>query len=91
MFTAEQLTNSLHATYLQAPVLRASALMDIKHLHSDILLALPSDLIAQTHLSDTTNPRWLTNDAGFCYNRFPPVITGVRRELREGLWTKSEV
>jgi len=65
VFMAEQLTNSLHVTYLHAPVLRASALMDVEHLHADILANLSSDLIAKAHLSDTSNPRWSTNETGY--------------------------
>jgi len=53
---AEQLTNSLRATYLHTPVLRASALMDVEHLHTNILANLPTDPIAKVHLSDTSNP-----------------------------------
>jgi len=40
VFTQEQLTNSLRATYLEFPVLRAVAIMDVDSLHSDILSAL---------------------------------------------------
>jgi len=65
VFTAEQLTDSLHATYLHTPVLRASALMDIERLHADILANLPTDPIAKTHLSDTSNPRWSTDETGY--------------------------
>jgi len=65
VFTAEQLTNSLHATYLHAPVLRASALMDVKCLHTDILAKLPTDPIAKAHLSDTSNPQWSTDETGY--------------------------
>uniref|UniRef100_A0A0W0F2U8 Reverse transcriptase/retrotransposon-derived protein RNase H-like domain-containing protein n=1 Tax=Moniliophthora roreri TaxID=221103 RepID=A0A0W0F2U8_MONRR len=43
IFTEEQLISSLRATYLEEPILRASVLMDIKKLHSDIRTALPSD------------------------------------------------
>jgi len=56
VFTAEQLTDSLHATYLHTPVLRASALMDVKRLHANILANLPTNPIAKAHLSDTSNP-----------------------------------
>ena len=56
MFTAEQLTDSLRVTYLHAPVLRASALMDIERLHADILANLPTNPITKAHLSDTLNP-----------------------------------
>jgi len=65
VFTQEQLTNSLHATYLEFPVLHAVAIMDIETLHSDILSALPSDPIAQIHLADPPDSHWSTDEAGF--------------------------
>jgi len=65
VFTAEQLTDSLCATYLHTPVLRASALMNIERLHADILANLSSDPIAKAHLSDTLNPRWSTNETSY--------------------------
>ena len=67
VFTTEQLNSSLHATYLQLPVLRASVLMDVERLHADILSALSSDPTAQTHLSDSLNPRWTTDVNGFLH------------------------
>ena len=39
--------------------------MDVERLHTDILSALSSDLTAQTHLSDSLNPRWTTDANGF--------------------------
>ena len=65
MFTAEQLSDSLRATYLETPVLRASALMNIEHLHADILTNLLTDPIAKAHLLDSSNPRWSTDEAGY--------------------------
>ena len=65
MFTQEQLSNSLHTTYLEFPVLHAVAIMDVETLHSDILSALPSDPIAQIHLTDPPDSHWSTNEAGF--------------------------
>ena len=62
---AEQLSDSLHATYLETPVLQASALMDIEHLHTDILTNLSTNLIAKAHLLDSSNPRWSTDEAGY--------------------------
>ena len=53
---AEQLSDSLRATYLETPVLRASALMDVERLHTDILTNLSTDPIAKAHLSDSSNP-----------------------------------
>jgi len=65
VFTQEQLTNSLCATYLEFPVLHAVAIMDVETLHSDILSALPSDPIVQIHLADPPDSRWSTDEAGF--------------------------
>jgi len=65
VFTQEQLTNSLHTTYLEFPVLRAVAIMDVETLHSDILSALPSDPIAQIHLADPPDSCWSADEAGF--------------------------
>jgi len=39
--------------------------MDVETLHSDILSALPSDPIAQIHLSDPPDSCWSTDEAGF--------------------------
>ena len=56
VFMAEQLSDSLRTTYLETPVLRASALMEIEHLHANILTNLLTDPIAKAHLSDSSNP-----------------------------------
>ena len=61
MFTQEQLASSLRATILLALAIHAAVLMDIEHLHRNILTALPADSIAQSHLSDTSDPRWSTD------------------------------
>ena len=39
--------------------------MDVERLHTDILSALSSDPTAQTHLSDSLNPRWTTDVNSF--------------------------
>ncbi|KIK15001.1 hypothetical protein PISMIDRAFT_16845 [Pisolithus microcarpus 441] len=62
VFTSEQLSNSLRATYLETPVLRASMIMDVEQLHADIKSALQSDTISKLHLSDCSNPRWQVDD-----------------------------
>ena len=67
MLTQELLANSLQATYLKFPVLRAVAIMDIKTLHSDILTALPSDPIAQAHVSDTAESQWSVDESSFLW------------------------
>ena len=61
MFTQEQLMSSLRATILLALAICAAVLVDVEHLHRDILAALPTDSLAQSHLSDTSNPRWSTD------------------------------
>ena len=61
MFTQEQLVSSLRATILPALAIRAAVLVDVEHLHRDILAALPTDSLTQSHLSDTSNPRWSTD------------------------------
>ena len=65
MFTAEQLSDSLRTTYLETPVLQASALMDVERLHADILTNLSTDPIAKAHLLDSSNPLWSTDEAGY--------------------------
>jgi len=65
VFTQEQLTNSLRATYLEFPVLHAVAIMDVETLHSNILSTLPSDPIAQIHLADAPDSRWSADETGF--------------------------
>jgi len=60
VFTQEQLSNSLRATYLEFPVLHAVAIMDVETLHSDILSALPADPIAQVHLTNPLDSCWST-------------------------------
>ena len=39
--------------------------MDVERLHADILTNLSTDPIAKAHLSDSSNPRWSTDEAGY--------------------------
>ena len=39
--------------------------MDVKHLHADILTNLLTNPIAKAHLSDSSNPRWTTDETGY--------------------------
>jgi len=41
--------------------------MDVERLHANILANLSSDPIAKAHLSDTSNPRWSTNETGYLH------------------------
>ena len=67
MFTQEQLASSLRATILLAPAICAAVLVDVEQLHKDILTALPADSIAQSHLLDTSDPRWSMDSAGILH------------------------
>ena len=52
---------------LLALAIRAAVLVDVEQLHKDILAALPTDSIAQSHLSDPSDPRWSTDSAGLLH------------------------
>ena len=55
--------------------------MDVETLHNNILSALPSDPIAQIHLSDPPDSRWSTNEAGFLHlddHIYVPDLDGLR-------------
>jgi len=41
--------------------------MDVERLHTDILANLPTDPNAKVHLSDTSNPRWSTDETGYLH------------------------
>ena len=61
IFTNEQLTASLRATFLEGPVLRASIVMDIDSLHRSIgeSLALDAEAVKGMELAkDPSNTRW---------------------------------
>jgi len=60
--------------------------MDVETLHNNILSTLPSDPIAQIHLSDPLDSHWSTNEAGFLHldgRIYIPDLDGLRlRVLR---------
>ncbi|KAJ3806907.1 hypothetical protein F5876DRAFT_80225 [Lentinula aff. lateritia] len=61
IFTNEQLTASLRATFLEGPALRALIIMDIEGLHQAIILALPADpssVVGLELAKDPSNERW---------------------------------
>ena len=67
VFTSEQLASSLRATALETPILRASIIMDIDSLHSDILASLNSDPLSAIHLDNPENPEnpdWKSDPTG---------------------------
>jgi len=64
MFTQEQLASSLRATILLPPAIHAAILIDVEQLHKDILAALPSDPVALSHKSNSSDSRWSMDSAG---------------------------
>src|SRR5882724_1376465 len=64
VFTQEQLTSSLRATYYSGPVLRAVGIMDIGQLHKDILSAQRTDAYISEHKSE---PQWSTDEQGLVH------------------------
>ena len=90
VFTQEQLANSLQATYLEFLVLRAVAIMGIETLHSNILTALPSDPIAQAHVSDTAKSRWSVNESSFLWLDRHIYIPDIEDLHLRVLWNKHD-
>ena len=64
MFTQEQISVSLRETELLNPVLRAMVIMDQEQLNSDILSALPDNLLYIAHLKEL-KPHWSVTPNGF--------------------------
>jgi hypothetical protein len=61
VFTQEQLSFSLRATYLAKPTFRAAHVVDSKQLHNDICAALPTDPVAAAHIAHPEG-RWTYSD-----------------------------
>lgn len=57
IFSNEQLTASIRATYLWEPALRGSVIMDTEKLHEDIIAAYLLDPVTKARL-DKLEPRW---------------------------------
>jgi hypothetical protein len=55
VFTPEQLSSSLRATYLSTPVLRAATIMDVNQLHKDIREAISEDQYASNIIKSLTS------------------------------------
>jgi len=65
IFTNQQLMASLQATSLLLLALQVSIVMDSEQLHADIIANLASDPLAQKHLFNPSDPRWMHSDNGF--------------------------
>ena len=57
IFTNEQLTASLRATFLEGPVLRASIIMDVQSLHNSIRDSLQHDAEAVAGIQFANDPQ----------------------------------
>jgi len=88
IFSSEQLSASLRATYLEEITLRATVIMDIDKLHSDIRAHLTDDPAAVAGITSATSgksPRWTTDTSGLLrYDGriYVPLISGTSTELR---------
>ena len=87
VFTQDQLSASLRATYLEEPVLRASVIMDTEQLHSDILAHLRDDPAAVIGLGHAVSDsgRWSIDNKGLLRldeRIYVPLVNGVSDELR---------
>ena len=69
IFTNEQLTSSLRATYFATPILCSAIIMDIEQLHNTIHESYSLDPITATHHPHASDPKWTIGDEGLlCRN-----------------------
>ena len=64
VFTQEQLSASLRATYFATPIICSAVIMDIEKLHNNIRSSLPLDPISATQLPSPSNPKWTLDESG---------------------------
>ena len=64
IFTQEQLSASLRATYFATPIFRSAVIMDIEKLHNDIRSSLPLNPISAAQLPSPSNPKWTLDESG---------------------------
>ena len=82
IFTNEQLTSSLWATYFATPILHSAVIMDIEQLHNTIHESL--DPITVAHHLHTSNPKWTIGDDGLlCRNNriYVPDANDLRLKI----------
>ena len=63
IFTQEQLSASLRATYFATPIIRSAIIMDIEKLHNDICSSLPLDPISAKQFPNPSNPKWTIDES----------------------------
>ena len=64
--------------------------MDIETLHSDILTALPSDPIAQAHISDTAKSRWSVDKSSLLWLDQCIYVLHIEDLCLRVLWNKHD-
>jgi hypothetical protein len=67
IFTQEQLSASLRATYFATPIIRNAVIMDIEKLHNDIRLSLPHDPISSEQFPNPSDPKWTIDESGLLH------------------------
>lgn len=65
IFTQEQLTSLLRATFLVTPILRHSVTLDINSIHNDIRSSYTLDPVSAEKIQLLTDPVWRTDSDGF--------------------------
>jgi RNase H-like domain found in reverse transcriptase len=64
IFTHEQLSASLHATYLETPIIQSTIIMDVEKLHNGICSSLSQDPISAEQFPNPSNPKWTIDESG---------------------------
>jgi hypothetical protein len=67
IFTQEQLSASLRATYFAMPIIWNAIIMDIEILHNDICLSLPLDPISAAQFPTPSDPKWTIDESGLLH------------------------
>jgi len=68
IFTQEQLSASLRATYFATPIIRNAIIMDIEKLHDDIRLSLPLDPISAAQFPTPIDSKWTIDESGLLHH-----------------------
>ena len=64
IFTNEQLTSSLQATYFATPILRSAIIMDVEQLHNTIQESYSLDPVTAAQSPHTSDPKWTIDGSG---------------------------
>ena len=64
IFTQEQLSASLCATYFATSITCSAIIMDIEKLHNDIRSSLPLNPVSAKQFPNPSNPKWTIDESG---------------------------